>query len=597
MAAARIDNLFVVADLVDDDDELLLLLDARQHGVTLPYWKNPNPPVLPVYTALQKCKKFVQAGFCPIFRPLLFHNGTCYNFSGFGISSKRCPTPQNLKEDIGTHIPVDFTKKEVNFNPTYDQLFAPKEDIGTSIPVDFTKKEVNFNPTYDQLFAPKVGPVNPFKTQQALAHRNTTAGYAEPTHFNPFTFENQRKTFHSYGYALDPSTDGDGSKIVGSFDEAKKNEGKTVFETQVARPGDKRKKVRKMDASDIDGFEGPWGKYVDEKTVAVPTEEEKEELDEILAKRSKKGKKQEEKVGEEKSTLHIKDAYDYQDRSFLHIPMDLDVDLKSEDPPEKCYLPKKLLHTWTGHTKGVAAIRLFPKSGHLLLSCGMDSKLKLWEVYNKRRVIRTYLGHKQAVRDASFNNSGDKFISAGYDRYMKIWDTETGECISRFTNNKVPYCVKFNPDEDKQHIFVAGMADKKIVQWDTRANEIVQEYDRHLGAVNTITFIDQNRRFVTTSDDKSIRLWEWDIPVDFKYIAEPNMYPMPSVTLSPNGKWLGFQSMDNQILIYGAQNRLRLNRKKNFKGHMVAGYACQMGFSPDMRVPMLHNCHWSMPYI
>ncbi|XP_033116712.1 pre-mRNA-processing factor 17-like, partial [Anneissia japonica] len=118
--------------------------------------------------------------------------------------------------------------------------------------------------------------------------------------------------------------------------------------------------------------------------------------------------------------------------------------------------------------------------------------------------------------------------------------------------------------------------------WDTRVNEIVQEYERHLGAVNTITFVDQNRCFVTRSYNKSIRLWEWDIPVDFKYIAEPNMYPMPSVTISPNGKWLGFQSMDNQILIYSAQNRLHLNCKKNLKGHIIVGYACQIGFSPDM---------------
>lgn len=47
------------------------------------------------------------------------------------------------------------------------------------------------------------------------------------------------------------------------------------------------------------------------------------------------------------------------------------------------------------------------------------------------------------------------------------------------------------------------------VQWDIRSGEIVQEYDRHLGAVNTITFVDQNRRFVSTSDDKSLRVWEW----------------------------------------------------------------------------------------
>ena len=48
-----------------------------------------------------------------------------------------------------------------------------------------------------------------------------------------------------------------------------------------------------------------------------------------------------------------------------------------------------------------------------------------------------------------------------------------------------------------------------LLQWDTESGEVVQEYDRHLGAVNTITFVDENRRFVTTSDDKSLRVWEW----------------------------------------------------------------------------------------
>lgn len=34
----------------------------------------------------------------------------------------------------------------------------------------------------------------------------------------------------------------------------------------------------------------------------------------------------------------------------------------------------------------------------------------------------------------------------------------------------------------------------------------IQEYDYHLGAVNTVTFIDEGRRFVSTSDDKTIRV-------------------------------------------------------------------------------------------
>ena len=45
-------------------------------------------------------------------------------------------------------------------------------------------------------------------------------------------------------------------------------------------------------------------------------------------------------------------------------------------------------------------------------------------------------------------------------------------------------------------------------------------------------------------------------------------------------KYFAAQSLDNQILVYSTDN-FRQNRKKRFAGHSVAGYACQVGFSPD----------------
>ncbi|XP_063403080.1 pre-mRNA-processing factor 17-like isoform X1 [Mytilus trossulus] len=489
-------------------------------------------------------------------------------------------------EDLTAHLrPIN---QQNAISSTIQLKAAPeiftKDDIQVNRHLDSTTIEVKYNPKYEELFAPEIGPGNPFKTQQMLAPRNMMSGFAEPAHISDFQFDNQRKTFTSYGYAIDPSVDNvvAEAKLVGDASKSDDNKGKTVFELTQKRPEDKRKRQRNDDSSDIEGYLGPWGKFVDEKTVMKPNEEEKKELDEILAKRSKTGKQTEEKVSEEKTTLHVKDAYDYQGRSFLCPPQDVGINLKSDEPPEKCFLPKKLIHTWTGHTKGVATIKWFPKSGHLILSCGMDSKLKIWEVYNDRRLVRTYSGHKQAVRDACFNNSGTEFLSCAYDRFCKLWDTETGECKARFTSKKVPYCIRFNPDEDKQHLFVAGTSDKKIICWDIRSGEIVQEYDRHLGAVNALEFVDQNRRFVSTSDDKSMRIWEWGIPVDFKYIADPSMHSMPAIKLSPNGKWLACQSMDNKICIFNVLNRFKYMRKKLFTGHMVAGYACQPDFSPDM---------------
>jgi len=55
------------------------------------------------------------------------------------------------------------------------------------------------NPKYEELFAPEVGPENPFKTQQQRAMKNILSGYVESAHISEFQFENQRRTFASYG--------------------------------------------------------------------------------------------------------------------------------------------------------------------------------------------------------------------------------------------------------------------------------------------------------------------------------------------------------------------------------------------------------------
>lgn len=488
----------------------------------------------------------------------------------------------------------------LNFEESASMLQAIKEKYNTdSAPrvadkvtvknvarVDPKTNQLMYNPTYDELYIPKVGPENPNKTRQQKAPKNMLSGYVEQAHVNNFDFDNQRRTFHIMGYAVDPSTvdkpSTDKPKIIGDMEKAEKQDSASIVELpSKKRIGAKRKRLDRGDPSDVDGYLGPWAGYVDEKKVAKPTEEEMSVLEEKFGSKKKAGEEEEIKDVETKTILHIDDPYDYQGRSYLHIPQDLDVNLRSDDPPLKCFIPKKCIHTWSAHNKGVAAIKYFPKSAHLLLSGGMDCKIKLWEVYNERRCIRTYIGHGKAVKDISFNHDGTNFVSAGYDRHIKLWDTETGECVRRFCNHKLPYCIQFHPGGHRKDYFLVGCSNKKIYAWDTRTGGIVQEYDRHLGAVNTITFVDKGRRFVTTSDDKSLRVWEWDTPVDMKYVAEPGMHSMPSVTLHPNGKWILCQSMDNQIVCFGVLNNFRMNRKKNFKGHMVAGYACQIDVSPE----------------
>jgi pre-mRNA-processing factor 17 len=93
------------------------------------------------------------------------------------------------------------------------------------------------------------------------------------------------------------------------------------------------------------------------------------------------------------------------------------------------------------------------------------------------------------------------------------------------------------------------------LQYDMNTGEITHEYDQHLGPVNTITFVDENRRFITTSDDKTIRAWDYDIPVVIKYIAEPHMHSMPAVTLHPSSK---LTLLDIQTQLIWTRNRRKI---------------------------------------
>jgi pre-mRNA-processing factor 17 len=50
--------------------------------------------------------------------------------------------------------------------------------------------------------------------------------------------------------------------------------------------------------------------------------------------------------------------------------------------------------------------------------------------------------------------------------------------------------------------------------------------------------------------------------------------------------WCAVLCLPVQIVTYLTKDRFKQNRKKTFKGHNTAGYACQVNFSPDAKYVM-----------
>ena len=65
------------------------------------------------------------------------------------------------------------------------------------------------------------------------------------------------------------------------------------------------------------------------------------------------------------------------------------------------------------------------------------------------------------------------------------------------------------------------------------------DYTQHLGAVNTLTFIEQNK-FVSSSDDKKLFIWEYGVPVVTRHVSEPEMHTITATGMHPSGQFFEF---------------------------------------------------------
>ncbi|ETB61679.1 hypothetical protein YYC_01521 [Plasmodium yoelii 17X] len=277
------------------------------------------------------------------------------------------------------------------------------------------------------------------------------------------------------------------------------------------------------------------------------------------------------------STLHINyEVDDYYKKSWFELPSEY----KEKDfIIEENFPPKKEIHTYKGHKMGVQKIRFFPKYGNYILSASLDSTLKLWGSYKSKKCVRTYKGHFKGVKDVLFDKDGSNFISCSYDNNVIYWDTEYGKIKGIYSQKKTPYCLCLNNDDP--NIFLVGGANNKICHIDFRTGNIELEYNEHLQAINTITLCENNKKLVSTSDDKKIFIWEYGLPVVVKYISDASMFSITSVSVHPSNKFFLCQSMNNIITVYEATGKFRFFSKKTFKGHKNIGYSINVSCSND----------------
>ena len=316
---------------------------------------------------------------------------------------------------------------------------------------------------------------------------------------------------------------------------------------------------------------GPWAKWE-----SSSDEEEFESTNSYLTYKLDLGN--DEQVASstnEKSSFFGKNEKDYQGRGILFPPIDVDVDFKRESSSIQCFLPKQKIYEYPGHKSGCTTLRFIPGSGHLLLSGGNDTIINIWDFYHDRELLRSYEGHSMTIKNVNFDPDGTTFASASYDKWVKIWNTEDGTVSSRLRFSSVPNCITFNPTDKNQ--LVVGLSNSEIRHYDLRVSEkngLIQTYDHHQGSILALKYFPDGTKLISSSEDKTVRIWENQINIPIKQISDTAQHSMPWIDVNPTSKYFSTQSMDNTIYTYSMTPKYKRNNKKTFKGCLLYTSRC-----------------------
>eukprot|EP00178_Gracilaria_changii_P010664 TRINITY_DN309_c0_g1_i1.p1 TRINITY_DN309_c0_g1~~TRINITY_DN309_c0_g1_i1.p1 ORF type:complete len:600 (+),score=94.93 TRINITY_DN309_c0_g1_i1:58-1800(+) len=185
-----------------------------------------------------------------------------------------------------------------------------------------------------------------------------------------------------------------------------------------------------------------------------------------------------------------------------------------------------------GHTSRIWDVSA-TANGKLLASASGDGTIRLWDTgtlldehdeqdwpvrkYDQSSIngdmgahaaaCRAVLhGHASDVYAVRMQARGNAFTSGGYDRLVRLYDTETETLLQSFGGHRSSISsVGFNA---RGNLIVTGSKDSSIKFWDVVSGLCVRTLSAHLGEVTSVEMNESGSLMVSSSKDNSNRLWD-----------------------------------------------------------------------------------------
>ncbi|HEY7315458.1 MAG TPA: sigma-70 family RNA polymerase sigma factor [Gemmataceae bacterium] len=192
---------------------------------------------------------------------------------------------------------------------------------------------------------------------------------------------------------------------------------------------------------------------------------------------------------------------------------------------------------------------VFIGDGQKLITWGTDKTVRLWETATGKE-LRQWKGEDWEVRGTSPDGKLLAVTKKGSETLLHLLDAESGKEIRQLSHSATVGRVAFSPDGKR--LAVAGGKigqPKRIAVCDLGSGEEVGSLAGHTDAVFALTFSPDGKRLASGGYDKSIRIWDLASKKEV-HPAHHLRTPVYLLTFSRDGKTLISRGAENHVRVW-----------------------------------------------
>ncbi|XP_031620731.1 POC1 centriolar protein homolog [Contarinia nasturtii] len=186
-----------------------------------------------------------------------------------------------------------------------------------------------------------------------------------------------------------------------------------------------------------------------------------------------------------------------------------------------------------------------------LASSSTDKSVNLWNTEDRIRCFK-FSGHSDIVNGVAWSHNGQLMATASKDRTIKVWVPTVRGSSCTFPALSAVRSVEFHPKDRK---LVTATDDKAVKLWSIDTKRFAQSFLGHTNRVNCARYSPSGKTVASCSDDRTLKLFDVNSGECVQTFTERGNVHGNDVAWHPNGGLIAIALSNSQIKIFDIKAR------------------------------------------